>query len=488
MSWHRERRAGLVAAAALAVAAAVAPSPALAQVEPPPPLPASPIRFPEFREYRLENGLRVAVVSYGTQPVVSARLYVRGGWSADPPAQAGLAALAATVLTRGTANRTAPEIAALIEGVGGSISANAGQEFFNVGTVSLTEDVELAFDLLSDVVRNVTFPEDEVELARRQILSSLQAELGEADVVASKTFDTVLYGSDHPYGLNATPATVQAISRDDLLAFRDRVLVPNGGLLLVAGQVDPDRVAALARQYFGDWSGGQPFAPVVPEPAPRTSRDVYLVHRPGSVQSVVMVGDLGIAADNPDYFPLLVLNQVLGGSEGRLEDVLREERGWTYYAYSTFNRPTRRGYFLAQTESRTEVTDSTVAEILEQFRRLRDETVPEAELEEAKAFLAGSFPLRLETADQVASQLAGSLLLGLPIEDVTEYPERIRAVTGDDVRRVAREYIDPDRVAVIVVGDATILLDRLRALGTIHLLDVEGNPLSPESLGSQLAP
>lgn len=476
-------RALAVAAAAASLSVPVAARPAAAQPEPPPPLPARPIRFPAFETFTLENGLRVAVIPYGTQPVVSARLYARGGgWSADPPGKAGLARLAATVVTRGTATRSAPEISELIEGVGGSLTANAGQEFFNVGTTVLVDHVELGFELLADVIRNATFPEEEVELARRQMLSALQADLGDAEAVATRVFEAVIYGEDHPYGQSATVAAAQGLTRDDLIAFRDRVLIPDGAILIVAGRLDRARVEALVRGHFGDWTGGERVVPEVPEPRERTETEIYLVHRPGSVQSVVIAGNLGISAASQDYFPLVVATQVLGGNEGRLMDILREERGWTYGAYATFNRPSRRGRFLAQAEVRTEVTDSAVAEILTQLRRLGEEPVPDAELEEAISYLAGSFPLRMETADQVAGQLSGPLLLGLPLEDVTEYPEKVRAITREDVQRVAREYMRPDRVAIVVVGDAAALHERLAAIAPVRLLDVEGNPLAPEQL------
>jgi zinc protease len=449
------------------------------QVDPPPPLPGRTMEFPGFEEFALENGLRVVVVSSGPQPVMSARLYTRGGRAAEPAELTGLAALTATVLTRGTATRTAPQISAEIEGVGASLSASGGQDFFSVSTVGLTEHMETAFTLLSDVVRNATFPDEEVELARRQTLSGLQAELGQPQAIASRRFSAIVYGDEHPYGLGATPESVQAIARSDMVEFRDRVLRPGGALLLVAGLVSRDEVEALARRHFGDWSGGAAEIPVHADPPDRSETRIYLVHRPGSVQSVVAVGHLGIAAENPDFFPIQVMNRVLGGgSDARLFQILREERGWTYGAYSQFTRPARRGHFMAQADVRTEVTDSTVVEILHQLQRLRDEPVPPDELEGARSYLAGSFPLRLETADQVAGQLAGTLLMGLPLEEVTGYPERIRSITAEEVQRVAREYIHPERVAVVVVGDGTELLERLEAVAPVELFDVRGEPLS----------
>jgi len=467
---------------ALLLALVVLPFGVMAQ-GPPPPLPDRPIEFPGFTEYVLANGLRVVVVSYGSQPVMSARIYFRGGRSTEPAALSGLTDLVTTVLTRGTEGRSALDISEAIEGVGGSISAAAGAEFFSVAAVSLTDHRALAFELLEDVVRRANFPQAEVDLAQRQILSSLQAQLGSPQSIADRRFHAVMYGETHPDGISPTPETVRAIGREDLVSFRDRVFRPNGAMLLVAGLVDPEEIRALAETHFGDWSGDPLPRPEVPEPEEQGATRIVLVHRPGSVQSVVAVGHLGIRWENPDYFALQVLNRVLGGgADARLFQILREERGWTYGAYSQFTRPVRRGHFVAQAEVRTEVTDSTVVEILTQMRRLREESVPAEELEGAKSFLAGSFPLRLETADQIAAQLSTTLLLGLPIDEVTGYPERIRGITEADIRRVATTYLHPDRAAVIVVGDGVALLEKLEAIAPVELLDVEGNPLSREIL------
>jgi hypothetical protein len=214
------------------------------------------------------------------------------------------------------------------------------------------------------------------------------------------------------------------------------------------------------------------------QPPAREATRIYLVHRPGSVQSNIMVGHLGIRPDTPDFFALQVLNQIVGGgTDSRLFQILREEKGWTYGAYSRFTRPLDVGFFTAQAEVRNEVTDSAVVELLQQLRRVRDETVPTDEFEAAKSYLMGSFPLRLETAGQVGNQVAQTRLLGLPDEHLTEYRERIAAVTREDVQRVARQYVRPDQAAIVVVGDASQVLAQLEPIAPIVLYDVQGQPL-----------
>jgi zinc protease len=207
------------------------------------------------------------------------------------------------------------------------------------------------------------------------------------------------------------------------------------------------------------------------------------VHRPGSVQSNIWIGHVGITPDHQDYFPLQVLNKILGqGTDARLFQILREQKGWTYGAYSRFTRPQDVGYFAASAEVRTEVTDSAVAEMMHQLRRLRDEPVPAEEFNAAVSFLAGSFPLRIETPGQVASQVAQARLLGLPVEDVTAFRERILAVTPADVQRVAREHVRPEQAAIVVVGDATRVLAGLEPIAPIVLYDVEGARIERSAL------
>ncbi len=454
--------------------------------EPPPPLAERPIAFPPYEETTLANGLRVVALPYGTQPVMSARLYLPGGNSADPRGREGLAELTATVLTRGTENRSAEEISEAIEGVGGSLSASAGSDFVTLSVTTLADDAERGFELLGDVVLRATFPPQEIELARTQFLSGLQAQQGQPQAIARRHLAEALYGREHPYGIDATPASVRELTRDEVIAFRDRVVRPEGGLLLVAGALSLDEAQALAERHLGEWEGrGVPLA-AHPSPPEVTSTRIRLVHRPGSVQSVIATGRTTTTPDDPALVSLQVLNHLFGGGpDSRLNRILREERGWTYGAFSELSRPPGTGSLRVVTEVRTEVTDSALAEILQQKERLRSEPVPAAELEAAHGFLAGSFPLRLETPSQVAGQLAGNLLLGLPIEELTRFPERIRAVDGDAVAAVAREHVDAGRSAVVVVGDARQILDGLEAIAPVDLVDIEGDPIDRAELAPQ---
>jgi zinc protease len=456
----------------------MAPGPSDARLSPPPPLAERPLEFPSFRELQLENGLRVIVVERPGQPVANVNLYVRSGSAAEPVERAGLAGMTAELLTKGTPTRSASEISETIEGVGGSLSTNAGNDWLTVSSSVLSEHLPLAFELASDVALRPTFPEQEITVTRRRILSALQAQLGQPSAIADRIFLRDVYGAEHPYGVSPVPGTVQAITRDEMVAFHQDRFTAGNALLVVSGVVDPAQVESLARQYFGAMRAGPAWPAAFPSPPNLAGTRIALVHRPGSVQSNIKLGHLAMRPDDPDYFALTVLNNIVGGgSDARLFQILREERGWTYGAYTQLTRPVDIGHFAAWAEVRNEVTDSALVEMLHQLRRIRDETVPMDEFEGAKSFLAGSFPLRLETAGQIAGQIAQARLLGLPLEYVTGYPERIMAVTPADVQRVARAYVHPDRMAIVVVGDARQVLPLLEGIAPIDLYDVAGDPL-----------
>jgi zinc protease len=474
---------GTAAACAPAAAPAPADSPAPARSQTPPAaLAERPLQFPEFRETRLPNGLPMIIVEQRGQPVVNINLYVRSGSASDPAAHAGRAGMVGDLLTQGTQSRSAQQIAETIEGVGGRLTASAGGDWLSVGSTVLSEHLPLAFDLVSDVSLRPTFPEREFDTIRRRTLSALQAQMGQPGAIAQRRFLSEVYG-EHPYGISPVPATVEGLDRQDLIAFHREHFTPGNALLVVSGDVRASEVEALAARHFGDWQGTGAATRAFPSIPARDQARIYLVHRPGSVQSNIWIGHVGITPDHQDYFPLQVLNKILGqGTDARLFQILREQKGWTYGAYSRFTRPQDVGYFAASAEVRTEVTDSAVAEMMHQLRRLRDEPVPAEEFNAAVSFLAGSFPLRIETPGQVASQVAQARLLGLPVEDVTAFRERILAVTPADVQRVAREHVRPEQAAIVVVGDATRVLAGLEPIAPIVLYDVEGARIERSAL------
>jgi zinc protease len=454
---------------------------------PPPPGPLTPAPFPPFREVTLPNGLRILVVESHKQPIVSISLSFGAGSVHDPTGKEGLAEMVSGLLTKGAGERTAEQIAETIEVAGGSLTAGAGNDFLTVSASVLTQSLPLAFSLLADVVMRPTFPASEVDLLRTQTLSGLQVALSQPETIASNAFRKALYG-EHPYARSATPSTVGAITRDDITAFHRSRLRPGGALLVLAGDVTLSQARRLALQSFQGWLGTPAEAPPARPPAERTATELVLVHRPGSVQSNILVGNLTWSPTDPRHYAAIVANKVLGGgTDSRLFLILREQKSWTYGAYSGLTRRRGIGYFTASAEVRTEVTDSALTELLTQLRRIGNEPIPPAEFEDSKGALTGSYPLSIETADEVANAVANARLYGLPADYVQTYRVRLGEVTPAAAQAAARAAIRPEAAVIVVVGDAQKLYDRVKGIAPTRLVDPEGKSLTPEDLNPKAA-
>lgn len=477
--------ARLAPTAALALIMAIVAVPAGAQTfpaTPPASLPITAAQFPPFEEATLPSGMRLLVVSNARLPVISMSLALAAGSRYDPAGKAGLARMVADLLTKGAGTRDADAVAEAIEGVGGTIGASAGRDFLSVNVDVLSENAKLGFDLLADAVMRPAFDAREVELDRTQTLSGLQLQLSDAAATASRIFAKELYGS-HPYAVSASPASVKAITRADLVAFQNARLRPSGALLVVAGDITLARVKAMAEAAFSGWSGAPPGAVPVPAPPQRTVAEIVLVHRPGSVQSDVVVGNLTWGPASPQQYGAAIVNRVLGGGSGsRLFLDLREQKSWTYDAHSSLARFKDIGYFSAGTETRTAVTDSALTELLVQLRRIRTEPIPAGEFSDAKSALVGRFPLQVETSAQVAGQVSSAQLLGLPKDYVQTYRQKLAAVTPATALAAAQAGIQPDHALIVVVGDGAKLYDKLKAIAPVRLVSTDGAPLKPEDL------
>ncbi|MDP3773307.1 MAG: insulinase family protein [Gemmatimonadales bacterium] len=471
---------------ALAAAAMMAvPSVAAAQVPTTPPAPTAlrPVRFPPFVNARLANGVSLVVVENHEQPVVTVSLAVPAGGRYEPADRSGLAGMVATLLTKGTESRTADQIAAEVEGAGGGIGAGAGNDFLSITVSTLTANLPQAMNVLADVVAHANFPATEVDLARTQALSTLQLTLSQPAAIAQRIFDREVYG-EHPYGRSETQASLRAITRDDIVRFFNERVKPAGALLVVAGDVQPAAVRRLASEALGTWQGAP--APAAAEPAVpvRAATEIVLVHKPGAVQSNIVAGFPFITPRDPTFYALTVMNRVLGGgADARLFMILREQKGWTYGAYSGFTRPRGIGRFAATAEVRTPVTDSSLAELLHQLNRIRTETPPDSEITGAKNYLVGRFPLSIETPEEIAGAVASARLLGLPDDYVIRYRERLAAVTAAQIQAAARRHLTTDRMVIVVVGDGPSILNGLKAQGLpVRIVDVEGRPMTEADL------
>ena len=473
------------AACCLALALAAGAAPLAAQdfpLTPPAPMPVKAAQFPPFQEATLPNGLRLLVVENRKLPVISVQLAFPAGSIYDAAGKAGTADAVATLLTKGAGKRSAEQFAAGIEGIGGFISAAADPDFLTISANFLSADASFAMGLVADAVMRPAFADREVELARTQMLSALQLEQSQPAAIASRFFAKELYG-DHPYGRRATPASVKAITRADLVAFQASRLRPGGALLVFAGDISLAKATALANAAFAGFAGSAAAAPVFKAPPVRTSTAILLVHRPGSVQSNILAGNLTWGPGDARGYGAVVANQVLGsGANSRLFLILREQKGWTYGAYSSFARLKGVGYFQASAEVRTEVTDSSLTELLSQERRLGAEAIPATEFDDAKSAVVGHFPLEVETAAQVAAQVARARLLGLSADYVQTYRQKLAAVTPAQAAAAATAGVRRDASLIVVVGDGAKIRDKLAAIAPVQIVNVDGEPMKAEDL------
>lgn len=445
--------------------AATAPESAVYPTVPPQPGPVSPLTLPSPIRRTLPNGLEVVYVPHGSLPIVHATLVIPAGSEVDPATTPGLSAFVAEMLDEGAAGLGALELAATLEGLGAALRTGAGWDGAFVDLHVLSSRLPEALRLMADVATRPDFPSDEVRRIRDERLTELARARDEAATIAQRAFVSLVYGPEHPYGRVPATESTRAIDRDQLSQFHDRFYRPAGSTLILVGMVDPEELHPMVEQAFGGWTGAAPAAATVPAPPEPERTTIYLIDKPGAPQSEIRIGHPGVARSHPDYFPLLVLNTVLGGSfTSRLNTNLREVHGFSYGAGSSFSMRRGAGPFTAASAVFTQKTDSAVVEFFRELERIREEPVTPDELDRAKNYLALGLPRRFETTDDVASQLATLEIHDLTIDFYNDYVDRLRAVTAADVLRVAREYLHPDRAAVVIVGDLTTIEPGLRLL------------------------
>ncbi len=432
----------------------------------PKPLPAKDVSFPAYELKTLPNGMQLVVVQHGEEPAVSLRLLVRAGSAQDPAGKAGVASLVAALLDQGTSTRSAEAIADTIDFVGGTLDTGAGRDLSYAQVVVLKDSLDLALELLADVVRNPAFAPVEIERQRQQLVSALKVSYQDPEYLANVLFDRLAYGFN-PYGFpsNGTPDSVARITRDDLLTFHRRYFAPNNCILALVGDIAPAEAYAGAEKAFGDWARHDiPTEQVIDPPEP--TRRVVVLDKADAVQTEVRIGHLGIPRKHRDYMALDLAIKILGGEgANRLHRVLRTERGLTYGASADMETLKRSGELMAETNTRSEATAEVLRLMVDEFARLRREPVREQELADAKAYMTGNFPLTIETPDQIATRVLNVLFYDLPVDDLQTFRQRVNAVTVDDVARVAREYLKPDRLSVVLVGNAAAFVDQLKGIG-----------------------
>jgi len=444
----------------------------------PEPGPAPEIQLGEFESFELENGMQVIVVENRQVPVVSFQLSL----DIDPVYEGdakGYVSLAGSLMSEGTTNRSKQEIDEAIDFIGANLSTSSTGMFAS----SLTRHKDVLLDLMTDILYNPTFPEEELERLINQNKSGLATVQNDASAMANNVARAVVYGHDHPYGEITTEESLDNVDIALIRQYYEDHFKPNVAYLVIVGDMGVDEARELTEEYFAEWEPGDVPERTFPTPQPPEGRRVAFADRAGAVQSVVVVTHpVELTPGHEDAIKASVMNSVLGGGafSGRLMQNLREDKGYTYGARSNLSTDPRVGRFQARTEVRNEVTDSTVTEILYEMERMINEPVDESSLELTRNFMTGSFARSLESPQTIARFARNVLRYDLPDDYYATYLERLNAVTAEDVQEMAAKYLKPDNAIIVAAGNQNEVAERLipfSATGEVEFFDAFGRPV-----------
>jgi zinc protease len=403
----------------------------------------------------LPNGITLLHSEKTGLPIVTVVVAIKAGSVVETAEKAGLANLTADLLNEGTKKRSSKEISAAIEFVGGSLSTSGGADFITVSLSVLKKDVELGFDLLSDIILNPAFSDDELQRRKTSIKNSIIQQKEEPGTIASKAFAEAVFGK-HPYGRPAegTEESLGRLTRADIVSFHQGYYVPNSTIMTVVGDVSKSELKSLLEKYFMSWQAREVKEVSLPLPDSAEKPKVIKIQK-SLTQANIILGHLGIRRDNPDYYAVSVMNYILGGGgfASRLMDNIRDNKGLAYDVHSSFPANKYGGSFQTELQTKNESANTAIEEVLKEIERISTEPVSDRELGDAKSYLTGSFPLRIDSNRKIAGFLTAVEYYGLGLDYVDNYRKFIEAVTKDDILRVAKKYLHPGNYVLVVVGD-----------------------------------
>jgi zinc protease len=421
--------------------------------------------FPQAASKTLPNGLQVFVVTDSSEPSVAVRLVILSAGSIkDPVGMPGVAQMTASMLTQGTEKRSARDIAETIDFVGGSLDASAGKDATNITLDVVKKDLQTGFDLLSDVVLHPAFKAEELDRQRQQLLSSLTVQYSSPEYLASVVFSRAVYGSS-PYGWpgEGTPETVKKLASKDLGEFHSANYAPNQAFLAFAGDITPEEAFATAEKYLGAWPKVDVAATAPLAPPAFSGQHIWLIDKPDSVQTQIRAGRLGIRTGDPDFIPVVVMNRIFGGGyNSRLNTEVRINKGLTYGANSSFSPHRYAGTFVVDTFTRTEATVEATKLVVDLIAKMSTGEVTSKEMDFARDYLAGVYPIQSETAEQVADRVLTVAAFNLPADYNSTYPEKIRSVTPAQVREMAQRYLSTKDMDLVLAGNIGAFRDALK--------------------------
>jgi zinc protease len=446
----------------------------------PKPGPPRDYRFPNFERRRLDNGLQLVVAPVTKLPLVTVAVLIDAGAVCDPAGREGTAELVAKLMVEGTKKSDGGELTERFERIGASIDAHADWDTAAVTMTVLVEHLAEAFDLLGEVICTPAFRTREVERLKAERLAELLQLRTEPGGLADELFSRFLYAPTSRYARadGGDERSVDAIEREHILAFYESRYLPGTSTVIVSGDVSVDEAERLVRRALGDWSGGGALRVVADDLPAKRDRGVHIIAKSDASQSELRIGHVGIPRNHADFFPVNVMNAVLGGLfNSRINLNLREVHGYTYGAFSSFLWRRQAGPFVVSTAVKSDITDAAAREILKEIDRMRAEPISADELSLATSYLDGVFPIRFETTAAIAAALGTLVLHNLPEDYYDRYRERVRSITAEAILSAARTYLHPDELQMVVVGDPAVVRAPLEALGfgKTTLYDVHGN-------------
>ena len=449
------------------------------------PLPGAPREyfFPRFERRHLSNGVELVVAPVTKLPLVTVAVLVDAGAVCDPAEREGTAQLVAKLLLEGTQTSDGAELTERFERLGASIDASADWDAAGITMTALSEHLPAAFDLLGEVLRTPAFRQREVARLKAERVAELLQLRAEPRGLADELFSRFLYTPTSRYARpeGGDEQSVDAIEREHVLTFYETRYLPGGTTVIVSGDITADRAEELTRTAFGDWTGGAPSRVVGDDLPARRERAVHVIAKSDAPQSELRIGHVGIPRNHPDFFPVNVMNAVLGGLfNSRINLNLREAHAYTYGAFSGFEWRRQAGPFVVSTAVKSEITDAAAREVLIEIDRIRAEPISPDELSLATSYLDGVFPIRFETTSAIAAALSVLVLHGLPEDYYDRYRERVRAITVEQIQQAAQRYLHPESLQMVVVGDPGAVrapLDNL-GFGSVTLYDTVGQPIA----------
>ena len=464
--------ASLVLAAVFAGAASAQERPAVG--------PERPFQLAPRVEKTLPNGLRVIITRQTAIPKVSITLTVLSGYSSDPANLIGLASLTADLIQEGTKTKSSRQIRRDVFGMGGSLSAAASQDYSSISVRGLSEFSTRLIDLVADVAMNPTIPEDEVAILTQQHLQTVSQQKASPQFLANQTFRKALFG-EHPYARTSeNEASLQTMDRAKLVAFHRDHYRPNNAFLLIVGAIDPDATFATVEKAFGGWLRGEVASPTYAAPPVLAGRHVYFVQRPNSIQSSISVGNIVVKRSDPRWYELTLANTVYGGAfNSRIVRNIREEKGYTYSPQSALTGFGNAGFYRFAADVRNEVTGPTLVEVFKEIDKMRADGSDGTELQGAKAYLRGIFPIQTATQTGLSATLNSVYVFGLPKDYPETFRAKIAAVTPEQVKSASATLFGSDNSVIAIVGDWARVKDQLAAYKNITFLDTDGKTIAP---------